>query len=367
MERANQMWSEGVAALAPYEPGEQPANGGLVKLNTNENPYPPSPQALAAIRAAADARLSRYPDPEARELRAVIADVHGLSPAQVFVGNGSDEVLALAFLALLRRRAPILLPDVTYSFYRVYCDLFGIERRLVPVDDGLRIRVEDFVPPHGGVVLANPNAPTGRALARDAIGRLVAANAQVPVLIDEAYVDFGADSAVPLIASFGNLLIARTLSKSHALAGLRVGYALGQPALVAALERVKGCFNSYPLDRLAQAGAAAALRDRGHFEAMRDRIVRSRERLAGALSALGFTVLPSRANFLFVRHPRIEAVRLQAGLRNRSILVRHFAQPRVDAFLRISVGTDEDCDRLVDALRAVIGSVASTRGQTADR
>jgi histidinol-phosphate aminotransferase len=354
---ATAMWSDGIAALAPYEPGEQPDVDGVVKLNTNENPYPPSPQALAAIRAAADVRLSRYPDLEARELKAVIAEVHGLTPAHVFVGNGSDEVLALAFRSLLKRSAPILLPDITYSFYRVYCDLFRIERRLVPVDGGLRIRVEDFTPPNGGVVLANPNAPTGLALERKAVGRLLAANARVPVLIDEAYVDFGAHSAVPLIGSCPNLLIVRTLSKSHALAGLRVGYALGQPALMAALERVKGCFNSYPLDRLAQAGATAALRDQAYFEATRDRIVRSRERLADALRALGFTVLPSRANFLFVRHPRIEAARMHADLRNRSILVRHFAQPRIDAFLRISVGTDEDCDRLLDAVCGVIGSV----------
>lgn len=361
----NPLWSDDLRGLAPYAPGEQPSTGRFVKLNTNENPYPPSPAALAAIRDATDADLRRYPDPDGHALRRTIAAMHGLTPAHVFVGNGSDEVLAHAFRALLRHARPVLFPDVTYSFYPVYCALFGIGFEAVPLDDAFRVRIDDYARPNGGIVLPNPNAPTGIAPEPDALRSLVGRSSGSVVVVDEAYVDFGARSAVPLVATHPNLLVVRTLSKSHSLAGLRVGFALGHPDLVAALELVKGCFNSYPLDRLALAGADAALRDVAHFEDTRGRIVESRERLARDLAALGFDVLPSQANFLFVRHASRAAVDLQLRLRQRHILVRHFPKPRIAQFLRISIGTPEECAALVRALREILADepVAESGGR----
>ena len=348
-------WSDVVHGLEPYVPGEQPKIEGLIKLNTNENPYPPSPRVLAAIAAEANGLLRRYPDPNAERLKAAIAETFGLTPQQVFVGNGSDEVLAHAFMALLKKPAPLLFPDITYSFYPVYCRLYGIDYRRVPLRDDFSIEVDDYAQPNGGVILPNPNAPTGRALPLAAIERLLAAQSAV-VVIDEAYVDFGTDSAVSLIARYPQLLVTHTLSKSRSLAGLRVGYALGDAALIEGLERVKNSFNSYPLDRLAIAGAVAAFEDRAYFEQTRQAVIASRESLTTALSALGFEVLPSGANFVFARHPTRAAVTLAAALRERKIIVRHFATPRISEFLRITVGTEEECAALVAALRDIIGA-----------
>ncbi len=353
-------WSPLVAGLNPYVPGEQPRLPDLVKLNTNENPYPPSPAVAEAIRAElepAGASLRLYPDPESGALRAAIAGREGLAPEQVFVGNGSDEVLAFAFQGLLAQERPLRFPDVTYSFYPTWCRLYGIDFEPVPLADGFVLRVDDYAG-GGPVVLPNPNAPTGRAVPRAEIARLAAANADWPVVVDEAYVEFGAESAAPLVAGHPNLLVVRTLSKSHALAGLRVGYALGQAPLVEALVRLKDSFNSYPLDRLAQAGAAAALRDEAWFARSRDAVVASRERLAAQLSELGFEVLPSRANFVFARHPGHAGATLAGALRARAIIVRHFARPRIDAWLRITVGTPSQCDALVAALGAIVGAAS---------
>ena len=348
-------WSEVVHGLEPYVPGEQPKIEGLIKLNTNENPYPPSPRVLAAIAAEANGLLRRYPDPNAERLKAAIAEAFGLTPQQVFVGNGSDEVLAHAFMALLKKPAPLLFPDITYSFYPVYCRLYGIDYRRVPLRDDFSIEVDDYAQPNGGVILPNPNAPTGRALPLAAIERLLAAQSDV-VVIDEAYVDFGTDSAVSLIARYPQLLVTHTLSKSRSLAGLRVGYAVGDAALIEGLERVKNSFNSYPLDRLAIAGAVAAFEDQAYFEQTRQAVIASRQRLDAALSALGFEVLPSGANFVFARHPTRVAVTLATALRERKIIVRHFATPRISEFLRITVGTEEECAALVAALREIIGA-----------
>jgi len=348
-------WSDVVHGLEPYVPGEQPKIEGLIKLNTNENPYPPSPRVLAAIAAEANGLLRRYPDPNADRLKAAIAEAFGLSPAQVFVGNGSDEVLAHAFMALLKKPAPLLFPDITYSFYPVYCRLYGIDFQRVPLREDFSIEVDDYARPNGGVILPNPNAPTGRALPLAAIERLLAAQSEV-VVIDEAYVDFGTDSAVSLIARYPQLLVTHTLSKSRSLAGLRVGYALGDAALIEGLERVKNSFNSYPLDRLAIAGAVAAFEDQAYFEETRQKVIASRQRLDAALGALGFEVLPSGANFVFARHPTRAAVTLAAALRERKIIVRHFATPRISEFLRITVGTEEECAALVAALRDIIGA-----------
>lgn len=347
-------WSAVVHGLTPYVPGEQPRLPNLVKLNTNENPYGPSPRVLEALRAAIGDGLRLYPDPDATPLKEAIARGCGVSPRQVFVGNGSDEVLAHAFLGLLKHERPLLFPDVTYSFYPVYCGLYDIAFEAVPVTAAFEIRPEDYLRPNGGIVFPNPNAPTGRALARAAVERILAANPDSVVVVDEAYVDFGAETALPLVAKYPNLLVVQTFSKSRSLAGLRVGFAVGHADLIAALERVKNSFNSYPLDRLAIAGAVAAMEDHDYFERTRQAVIRSRAALVKELAALGFEVLPSAANFVFARHPGHDAGELAAALRARSIIVRHFRQPRIEQFLRITVGTDAQCQALTGALREIL-------------
>lgn len=363
-------WSATVRQLSPYVPGEQPKLSRLNKLNTNENPYPPSPQVLAAIQAelgqdAASLRL--YPDPTSHVLRAAIAQEHGLSPDQVFVGNGSDEVLAHAFQALLKhedddgRPRPLLFPDISYSFYPTYCGLYGITFRSVPLDDTLGLRVDDYLVQSeaGAIIFPNPNAPTGRGIPRADIERLLQGRPDCVVVVDEAYVDFGAESAVSLIDRHPNLLVVHTLSKSRSLAGLRVGYAMGHADLIEALVRVKDSFNSYPLDRLAQAGALAALEDRAHFDRCRQAVIASRDRLTGELASLGFEVLPSQANFVFARHPQRPAATLQQGLREQGVIVRHFTRPaRIAEYLRITVGTDAQCDDLLATLRRLLAASA---------
>jgi histidinol-phosphate aminotransferase len=347
-------WSAVVHGLNPYVPGEQPKLANLVKLNTNENPYGPSPKALEAMRGEVGEALRLYPDPNAEQLKAAIAEHCGVTTAEVFVGNGSDEVLAHVFLGLLRHARPLLFPDITYSFYPVYCALYGVAYERVPLDDAFAIRVDDYLKPNGGIIFPNPNAPTGRALARGEIDRLLKANPDSVVVIDEAYVDFGAESAMPLVAQYPNLLVVQTLSKSRSLAGLRVGFAVGNQELIEGLTRIKDSFNSYPLDRFAIAGAAAAIADQEHFEQTRGAVIASRERLSGELAQLGFEVLPSRANFVFARHPQRDAGELAQALRTRSIIVRHFRQPRIEQFLRITIGTDTQCAALVAAFKEIL-------------
>ena len=350
-------WSAVAHGLTPYVPGEQPKLAKLVKLNTNENPYPPSPQVLEALHAAVGDSLRLYPDPNSDSLRQAIAQIHAVSPEQVFVGNGSDEVLAHAFLALLKHAAPILFPDITYSFYPVYCGLYQIEYREIPLDDAFTIRVDDYLAqPNGGIIFPNPNAPTGRLLPLAEIERLLQGNPDSVVVIDEAYIDFGGESAVQLVNRYPQLLVVHTLSKAYSLAGLRVGYAIGHTDLISALTRVKDSFNSYPLDRFAQAGATACMGDREWFESCRNKVIASRTRLVAELAELGFEVLPSGANFVFARHPRHAGAELAAALRERGIVVRHFRKPqRIDPFLRITVGTDPQCDALLAALREILG------------
>lgn len=354
----SQFWSPVVHTLSPYTPGEQPKIDGLIKLNTNENPYPPSPRAVAAMQAELDVdgdRLKLYPEPTGLALREAIAAHFGVGADQVFVGNSSDEVLAHTFIGLLKHDRPLLFPDITYSFYPVYCRLYGIDYQCVPLDARFAIRVDDYIEARpGAVIFPNPNAPTGRLLPLSDIERLATALPDSPIVIDEAYIDFGGESAVALVTKHPNLLVTQTLSKSRSLAGLRVGFAIGQPALIEGLTRVKDSFNSYPLDRLALAGATAAVQDREWFDQTRRRVIASRERLAEELTTLGFEVLPSAANFLFVRHPQHDAAALSAQLRERRILVRHFKAPRIDQFLRITVGTNAQCDALVEALQDII-------------
>ncbi|MGY8680492.1 histidinol-phosphate transaminase [Bradyrhizobium sp. UFLA05-153] len=349
----SRFWNPVVHTLSPYVPGEQPKQDGVVKLNTNENPYPPSPRVLAAVASAAE-RLRLYPDPRASQLREAIAAHYKVAPEEVFVGNGSDEVLAHTFQALLKHDAPLLFPDVTYSFYPVYCGLYGVAHEEVPLDAAMRVHIADYRRPCSAILLCNPNAPTGIALPRDTIAALLTEHPDQLVVIDEAYVDFGAESAVPLVARHDNLLVIQTFSKSRALAGLRVGFAIGQRPLIEALERVKDSFNSYPIDCLALAGATAAIADDAWFEQTRARIMANRETLTRDLSGLGFEVLPSQANFVFAHHRSQGGADLAAALRQRGVLVRHFKKPRIENFLRITVGTEEQCGRLIDVLRGLI-------------
>ena len=353
----SRFWSATVRALQPYVPGEQPKLANLVKLNTNENPYGPSPRALAAMQGELGDTLRLYPDPESVRLREAIANFFGgIALQQIFVGNGSDEVLAHIFLALLKQGRPILFPDITYSFYPVYCKLYGIEHRSVPLDDGFALRVADYAQPNGGVIIANPNAPTGRALPLADIEVLLKANPDSVVVVDEAYIDFGGESAVPLVNRYANLLVVQTLSKSRSLAGLRVGFAIGHPELIDGLQRVKNSFNSYPLDRFAIAGATAAIEDREWFDRTSQAVIRTRTTLTRDLEALGFEVLPSAANFVFARHPQHDAEKSALALRQRGIIVRHFRLPRIEQFLRITIGTDAQCALLVAALQEILSA-----------
>ena len=354
----SRFWSPFVHQLMPYVPGEQPKIENLVKLNTNESPYGPSPRALQAIRAATNDSLRLYPDPNADAFKAALAGRFGVQPQQVFVGNGSDEVLAHAFMALLKHERPLWFPDITYSFYPTYCKLYDIAYQPVPLADDFSLCAGDYLPNGeagaGAIVFANPNAPTGRFLPLSEVERIVAGNPDAVVMVDEAYVDFGGQSAVALVNRYPNLLVVHTFSKSRALAGLRVGYAIGHADLIEALERVKNSFNSYPLDRLALAGAVASLQDEAYFAQSCAKVAASREKLTAGMQELGFEVLPSTANFVFARHPRHDAAQLAASLRAQAILVRHFAKPRIDQFLRITVGTDAECDRLLTVLHNLL-------------
>lgn len=350
----SKFWSPIVGDLQPYIPGEQPKGERVIKLNTNESPYGPSAKILDAIRAETGEDLRLYPDPTASALRTAIGESHGLDASHVFAGNGSDEVLAHAFRAFFSGKQPILFADITYSFYKTYCRLFEIEHQLVPLDEGFRYRLEDYARPCGGIVVANPNAPTGIAQPLAAIEQILQQNPDVVVLVDEAYVDFGADSAASLIPLYDNLLVVQTFSKSRALAGMRVGFALGHPHLVEGLVRVKDSFNSYPLGRLALASALAAWQDREGFEETIAKVKTDRTQLVGDLTMLGFDVLPSATNFVFASHGDMPAATLLAALRERGILVRHFNHPRIDNWLRISIGTRTECQALVTSLKEVL-------------
>jgi histidinol-phosphate aminotransferase len=350
----SRFWSKVVHGLTPYTPGEQVQMPDLVKLNTNENPYGPSPKAIAAMQAAAGEGLRKYSDPSNAVVKDAVARRVGVSPAQVFVGNSSDEVLAHTFHALLKHDLPLLCPDISYSFYPTYCSLYGIDAVQVPLNERFEINVADYNQPCGAIIIANPNAPTGIGLPLAQIEALLAAHPDQVVVVDEAYVDFGGQSAVVLLGRFPNLLVIQTLSKSRSLAGLRVGFAVGHADLIAGLERVKNSFNCYPLGQVAQAGAVAALDDVPHMAQTSKAVIATRDWLTAQMQALGFEVLPSQANFIFTRHPQHDGAQLAASLRARAILVRHFKLPRIDQFLRISIGTDEECAKLVAALKVIL-------------
>lgn len=352
----SQYWSPVVSKLTPYVAGEQPKVTNLIKLNTNESPFGPSPLAMAAMRAAVDENLRLYPDPEGEPLRSTVADYYHLNRDQVFVGNSSDEVLAFCFQALLKQQRPLLFPNITYNFYPSYCRLFGIEFQLVPLRDNFELALDDFPSANGGIIFANPNAPTGLAVSLQDIEKLLQRNTDSVVVVDEAYVDFGADTAAPLISKYPNLLVVQTFSKSRALAGLRVGFALGDVKLIEGMERVKNSFNAYLLDRIAIAGATAALKDQTHFEKIRDEVINNRQRMSERLIELGFDVPPSKANFIYCRHPNFDALQIAQQLRQQNIIVRHFKQAPIDQWLRISIGNKQECEAFLKVTSEIVAA-----------
>ncbi|WMY90901.1 histidinol-phosphate transaminase [Snodgrassella communis] len=350
----SKFWSEKTKCLQPYVPGEQPKLTNLVKLNTNENPFPPSPMVLAAMQEAINDDLRLYPDPNAEKLKQTIADYYGLHKQQVFVGNGSDEVLAHAFAAFFQGKQQLLLPDISYSFYPVYCQLYGVEARYVPLNVHFAINPADYCGARAGVIFPNPNAPTGCILPLTQVEQILRANPDCVVLVDEAYIDFGGESAIRLIDDYPNLLVVQTLSKSRSLAGMRIGLAMGHTDLIEGLERVKNSFNSYPLDRVAQAAAIAAFTDDDYFRITCAKVIENRIWLVAQLQRLEFEVLSSEANFVFARHSRKEAIQIAGFLRQHGVVVRHFQQERISNFLRISVGTQEQQQRLVMVLEQML-------------
>lgn len=351
-------WSPIVQELVPYTPGEQPKIVNLIKLNTNENPFPPSPKVREAILAEADSKLRLYPDPEASALKKAIAAHFEIKTNEIFIGNGSDEVLAHVFNALLKHEKPILMPDISYSFYPTYAKLYQVNYEQIPLTDTFEIDIDAYLAKKndiGGILIPNPNAPTGRVLTLKEIEQLVSGNPESIVVIDEAYIDFGGESAVSLIHQYPNVLVVQTMSKSRSLAGLRVGFAMGHPDLIDGLERVKNSFNSYPLDRLAIVGAVAAIEDDTYFKETCAKVIANRDMLVAGLEKLGFEILPSAANFIFAKHPKEDAVKLSQQLREKGIIVRHFTQPRIQQYLRISIGTEKECQSLLSGVSAILG------------
>ncbi len=347
-------WSPLINRLTPYIPGEQPKQQNFIKLNTNENPYPPSPKVKEAMIAEME-RLRLYPDPNADVLKEAVSAFYEIPVDHIFVGgNGSDEILAHIFQGLLKHDLPILFPDITYSFYPVYCLLYDVSFEKIPLGDDFQIKIEDYFRTNGGIIFPNPNAPTGCLRPTSEIRELLSKNRDSVIVIDEAYIDFGGESAISLIKDFENLLVVQTLSKSRSLAGLRVGFAVGSPSLIEGLERIKNSFNSYPLDRLAITGATASILDRDYFDQTRQKIIASREFMSQKLQDMGFVVLPSKANFLFVRHPYHQGKKLQQLLREKGILVRHFSDQKIEQFLRITIGTDQECQTLLKTLQEIL-------------
>ncbi len=351
MEKAFQ---KNLISIEPYTAGEQPKSADIIKLNANENPYPPSPEVQKALAEFDTGILKLYPPMDAAPLRQAVADYYGLDRSCVFAGNGSDDVLAAAFRAFFNSGRPILYPDITYSFYPVWCELLKIPYETIPVDGEFRVHVEDYFKDNGGVVLPNPNAPTTIGLEAEPIEELLRHNRDSIVIIDEAYADFSEVSCVPLIRKYDNLVITQTFSKSRSLAGLRVAAAMADPYLISYLDAVKDSYNSYPMDAVAISAGAAAMRDREYFEQVRRRIIATREKTAARLRELGFILPDSSANFLFATHPRHTAEEIYSYLRERGIYIRYFRKPRIDNHLRITVGTEEQMDKLIEALEELL-------------
>lgn len=347
-------WSDNIRKIAPYIPGEQPQDKNYIKLNTNENPYPPSPKVLEAMQAGINADVRLYPDPNATVLKQALADYYHVGVDEVFVGNGSDEVLAFCFPAFFDPSDTIAFPEITYSFYPVYADLFRVPYVTIAMNEDFTFNPENSPEGMKGILLANPNAPTGIALGLEAIEKLLRRFPDTLILVDEAYVDFGGQSAIGLVDRYENLLVIQTFSKSRALAGLRVAYAIGNPALVEGLDRVKNSFNSYTLDRVAQSAATAAVNDPEYTQGMCKRIIRTREYIRARLLGMGFNVLPSCTNFLFISHPEYTGREMLLKLKQEGILVRNFQKPGIENWLRVAMGTEEEMEVLIAKLEAIL-------------
>ncbi len=343
-------WKDNLIKIQPYTAGEQPDKTDFIKLNANENPYPPSPKVIRAIREFNGENLKKYPSADAVPLRNALAKRFGLECENVFAGNGSDDVLALCFRAFFNSERPIIYPDITYSFYPVWCEMLKIPYETIPVDDNFNIRAEDYGRPNGGVVIANPNAPTSIGRGLDFIREILSCNRESIVIVDEAYVDFGGTSALPLLKEYENLVITQTFSKSRSMAGMRIGYALGNSEIISTLFAAKDSYNSYPMGSVAIAAGIASVEDEDYFNRMISRVVSSRERLTAGLRALGFNLPDSSANFVFAEHSNHAAKDICEYLKTKDIYVRYFSKPRIDNRLRITVGTDGEIDKLLDAL-----------------
>ena len=349
----SRFWSTIVNTLTPYVPGEQPKMTNLVKLNTNENPFGPSPHVIAAINNETNDNLKLYPDPHSDALVKTIATHFGLDASQVFVGNGSDEVLAHTFMGLLNHDTPLLFPDITYSFYPVYCQLYGIEAQQIPLTDTFSIDLEKYPTDAKAVIFPNPNAPTGKLESLTAIRQFLHTRPNTLLVVDEAYIDFGGQSAASLVNEFDNLLVIQTFSKSRSLAGMRLGFALGHVDLIEALKRVKDSFNSYPIDRLAAAAGIAAIEDNAYFEQCCQAVITTREWTTAELTKLGYEVIPSAANFIFASPTDVSAAVVFEQLRQQGIIVRWFNKEKLKDHLRISIGTNAQMEALIKALNMI--------------
>lgn len=343
-------WEKNLRETAPYVPGEQPDFPDMIKLNTNENPYPPAPGVRRVLEELQTAKLALYPDPGAKQLVEELSVQYRIAPEQIFVGVGSDDVLGMVFLTCFASEKPVLFPDITYSFYDVWAELFRIPYRRIPVDEEFRIHREDYYQENGGIVIANPNAPTSIGEGLDFIEDILKHNPDSVVVVDEAYVDFGGVSALPLLEKYDNLLVVQTFSKSRSMAGMRIGFAFGSRRLISAIYAVRNSYNSYTMNYPSIVCGAAALKDRAYFEECIKRVIHTRERVKKELRELGFSFPDSRTNFLFVTHERVPAAELFAMLREKRIFVRYFKTPRIDNYLRITIGTDAQMDCLLEVL-----------------
>mgnify|MGYP002773060672 FL=1 len=344
-------WEENVRKVVPYTPGEQPKAKNIIKLNTNENPYPPAPGVERALREMDVQEFRKYPDAETKPLVDVLAEYFQVKPEQVFVGVGSDDVLAMSFLTFFNSKKPILFPDITYSFYDVWADLFQIPYECQPLDDNFHIKIDDYKKECGGIVIPNPNAPTGVAMNLAQVEEILQSHPEVIVIIDEAYIDFGAESALTLLPKYENLLVVQTFSKSRSMAGMRIGYAIGAPKLIKYLNDVKYSFNSYTMNMTALTLGVEAVKDETYFRETLQKVINTRERIQKELKALGFVFQDSKSNFIFASHPKYPAKELFEALKKSGIYVRYFNKPRIDNYLRISIGTDEEMDALVTFLK----------------
>lgn len=347
-------WRDNLIKIEPYVAGEQPNKTDFIKLNANENPYPPSPAVLKAIEGFNAEGLKKYPDADAKPLAAAIAERVGLSRENVFVGNGSDDVLALCFRAFFNSDKPVIYPDITYSFYPVWCEMLRIPFETIPVDENFNINAGDYKRHNGGVVIANPNAPTSIARGLDFIREILDSNKDSVVIVDEAYVDFGGESAVPLLSEYENLVVTQTFSKSRSMAGMRIGCAFGNKEIISALYAAKDSYNSYPMDSVAIEAGIASVKDEEYFRATIAKVIATRDRLSAALREMGFSLPDSCANFVFAEHPKYRAKDICEYLKTRDIYVRYFSKARIDNRLRITVGTDEEIDALLSALKDYI-------------